>query len=208
MNLLSNCSEKKIYPWLHYIIYNYFELNLLEQLVEKINYLDFIKSNDDFRDEYTLNPNLNDKLFNSIIDSFLHEDNIKFISDIDNRIKNNSKLLRVSIWKDYKGFNLPIHTDSHFKLFTMQVYLPRNNETNYGTTIYDQNGTIIKKTDYKLNNGYFFFPNINNIKTNHSFIEDIKTERCSIIFNVFDKEYYSKKNKNITNLKFLPCIEF
>ena len=90
----------------------------------------------------------------------------------------------------------------------MQVYLPRNNETNYGTTIYDQNGKLIKKTDYKLNNGYFFFPNINNIKTNHSFVEDIKTERCSIIFNIFDKEYYIKKNKNINNLKFLPCIEF
>jgi len=208
MNLLQDCSKQKLLPWLHYIVNDYFNQTLLNDLLNEINHFDFKKAKDDFRDEFNLNYNTNNSTVKLILDNFLQKDNIDFISSIDDRIKNNTKLLRASIWKDYKGFHLPMHTDCHFKLFTMQIYLPRNDELDYGTTYYDQNGKLIKKTDYKLNNGYFFFPNINKIKTNHSFVEDIKTERCSIVFNIFDKEYYTKKNKNTINKKFLSCIDF
>lgn len=208
MKLLENCSQRKLIPWLHYIVNDYFDMTLLNSLLNEINSFNFSKSQDDFRDEYNLNYIIGNPTVSKILDNFLQKENIDFLSSIDYRIKNNKKLLRVSIWKDYKGFRLPIHTDSHYKFFTMQIYLPRNNELDYGTTYYDQNGKFIKKTDYKLNNGYFFFPNINKIKTNHSFEEDIKTERCSIIFNIFDKEYYTKKNKSTINEKFLSCIDF
>ena len=208
MTLLQDCSKQKLLPWLHYIVHDYFDQTLLNDLLNEINHFAFKKAKDDFRDEFNLNYNTNNSTVKLILDNFLQKDNINFISSIDDRIKNNTKLLRASIWKDYKGFNLPMHTDCHFKLFTMQIYLPRNDELEYGTTYYDQNGKLIKKTDYKLNHGYFFFPNINKIKTNHSFVEDIKTERCSIVFNIFDKEYYTKKNKNTINEKFLSCIDF
>lgn len=207
MNLIQNCSKKNLYPWLHYIIDNYFDNLTLKNLIKEIDNFSFQESKDNFRDEFNLDYNLSNPTVSLILDNFLKKDNIDFLSTIDNRIKHSNKLLRVSVWKDYKNFNLPIHTDSHFKIFTMQIYLPRNDELGYGTTIYDQDGKFIKKTDYKLNNGYFFFPNINKIKTNHSFVEDIKTERCSIIFNIFDKENYLKRNP-INDKKSINCIEF
>jgi len=208
MSLIQNCSKKNLYPWLHYIINNYFDESNLNKVIKEIDKFSFKQSKDNFREEFNLNYNLNNQVVSMILDNFLQKNNIDFLSSIDDRIKTSNKLLRVSIWKDYKNFHLPMHTDSHFKLFTMQIYLPRNNENNYGTTIYDQDGKFIKKTDYKLNNGYFFFPNINKIKTNHSFVEDIQTERCSIIFNIFDKDHYLKKNETIIDKKFLNCIEF
>jgi hypothetical protein len=194
MNLLENCSTKNFYPWLHYIINNYFDEDTLKNLIKEIDNLPFKKAKDDFRDEFNLDYDIKNPIFSSILDNFLQKENIDYLSSIDNRIKNINKLLRVSIWKDYKNFRLPIHTDSHFKLFTMQIYLPRNNEFGYGTSIYDQEGKFIKTTNYNLNDGYFFFPNINNVKTNHSFVEDIKSERCSIVFNIIDKEKYLKRN--------------
>lgn len=209
MNLLSNCSQKHAYPWLYYTVKNYFDSNTLDQLLEKITHLQFNKSMDRFREEYSFDSKTNDSLLSSIIETFLCKENIDFLSNIDNRIKNNARLLRASIWKDYPGFNLPIHTDSYFKLFTMQIYLPRNEEKDYGTTIYDQSGTFVTKTDYTMNNGYFFFPNINKVKTNHSFVENIKTERCSLIFNVFDKEeFYNKKPRSDEPVWFLSTTEF
>lgn len=202
MNLLQKCSTKNYYPWLHFIIKNYFDQDTLKKLIKEIDNLSFTKSNDDFREEFNLHYNLNNSLFSSILDNFIQKDNINFLSSIDNRIKNSNKLLRVSIWKDYNKFYLPIHTDTHYKLFTMQIYLPRNDEKGYGTTIYDENEKFIKTTNYELNNGYFFFPNINNIKTNHSFEKDIKSERCSIIFNILDKEKILKTKKHLTFIEF------
>ena len=207
MKLLKDCSTAHFYPWIHYTIQDYFDDFTLNYLLENINQFSFNKSEDSFREECRLSHN-ND-IISNIIDNFIKKDNINFLSSIDNRLNNHNKLLRISIWKDYKNFHLPIHTDIHYKLFTMQIYLPRNNELGYGTTFYDQNEKFVKKTEYTLNGGYFFFPNINKIKTNHSFVENIKTERCSLVFNVFNKDVYvelCKKNQNEDRLS--CCIEF
>jgi len=206
MSINQTSFSKKIYPWVHYTVHNFFNESQLNLLLDQISLLPFKQSKDEHRDEY--NVKYNASTLDVVLDRFLQKDNIEFITNLDNRLKNTNKLLRVSIWKDYNGFNLPMHTDSHFKLFTMQIYLPRNNEQGYGTSFYDQNGVFIKKTNYKLNDGYFFFPNYQQIKTNHSFIENITTERCSIIYNIFDRDYYTKKSKDNTNIKFVDGIEF
>lgn len=187
-------------PWIHYLIENYFDELTLSNLISEIPKLNFKKSIDDYRDEYDFNSsNYNNPLIQSIINSFLSTQNINLLSKQNNNLKEREKILRISIWKDYKGFKLPIHTDSFHKLFTMQIYLPLNSEKDYGTSFYDENNNFYKKSDYILNNGYYFFPNINGIKTNHSFNEDIKTERCSIVFNIFDENLYTKKIKKDIN---------
>ena len=194
MLILKHCSELHINPWTHYTVKNYFEKTVLSSLLSQINTFDFKPSTDVFRNEFNFKYELNNQIISSILDSFLRKENINFLSSIDQRFALAKKMLRISIWKDFNGLHLPMHTDSDYKLFTMQIYLPRNTETEYGTTFYDQEGNFFKKTNYTLNDGYFFFPNINKIKTNHSFVEDIKTERCSIIFNIIDKQLYMKRN--------------
>lgn len=194
MSVLKSCSTLHDKPWFHYTVKNYFEENLLNSLLKQIDTFPFNPSRDDFRDEFNLNYQSNNQTISSILDTFLQKDNINFLSSIDNRFNKCTKMLRVSIWKDFTGLCLPVHTDSIYKLFTMQIYLPRNAEMDYGTTFYDEEENFVKKTDYTLNDGYFFFPNINKIKTNHSFVEDIKRERCSIIFNIIDKQKYTETN--------------
>lgn len=215
MQLLKQCSEQKVFPWLHYTVSDYFDLSLLASLMKEIDTLNFNPSKDNFREEFNLNYTIANPIVSSVLDNFLQKDNVDFLSSIDERIAlSKRRLLRVSIWKDYNKLNLPMHTDSPYKLFTMQIYLPRNNETGYGTTFYDEEGNFFNKTNYTLNHGYFFFPNINKIKTNHSFVEDIKTERCSIIFNILDAQEYTKrksiafKDQILRAKKVLDFIEF
>lgn len=211
MTLLKSCSNKHIYPWLHYTVANYFNESAVNELFQLFSELSFIDSQDSFRKECNLHYGLNNYNVDYILNNFLQKENIDFLSSIDKRIKNNKCLLRTSLWKDYNGFHLPIHTDLRFKLFTMQIYFAKNKEEGYGTTIYDQKGNFVKKINYQLNSGYFFFPNIDDTKTNHSFVDNITTERCSLIFNIFDKNLFLEKSKVASwdvNEKLLSCIEF
>ena len=194
---LKHCSKKHILPWLHYEVDNYFNDLLLKDIQNLITTLNFENSSDINRLEFNINyKNSNNTICNSIINSFLDMENLNFLSTIDNRIKNSELLLRVSIWKDCAGFNLPIHTDSGYKLFTMQVYLPYTEGLGFGTSIFDKEQKLYKIINYKKNCGYFFFPNINNTKTWHSFDQDITSERYSIIFNIMDRKKLVMKNSS------------
>lgn len=196
MSLLKNCSFRNESPWLHYTVNNYFTVDDLNELINHIPNLIFLKSQDNFRDEYYINSGI---IFDKIINNFLNKQNLDYLYNQDKRIKDRKKYLRVSIWKDYNGFTLPIHTDSLHKLFTMQIYLPLDNKGDYGTSFYDENGNYVYTTEYIKNCGYYFFPNIHGIKTNHTFNKHIKTERCSIVFNIFDKDLYNKKYNTINS---------
>ena len=194
-NLIKNCSKEHLYPWMHYEVDNYFDYSLLENLYNLIPTLKFEKCADINRLEFNINDkNLNNIILNKVADNFLNKDNLKFLSNLDDRIKSSQLLLRASIWKDYPGFNLPIHTDSAYKLFTMQIYLPPTEGLGFGTSIFDKEQKLYKVINYKKNCGYFFFPNINNIKTWHSFEQDITSERCSVIFNIMDRKKLVMKN--------------
>lgn len=209
MKLLKDCSTKHVYPWLHYTVTDYFNEFVVNNSFQLFEELFFHPSDDPFRKECDLHHNTND-VIDTILNTFLQKENIDFLSSIDSRIKNKKCLLRTALWKDYEGFHLPIHTDRRFKLFTMQIYFPKNKEEGYGTTIYDQKGNFVKKISYQLNNGYFFFPNINNTKTYHSFVDEITTERYSLVFNIVDKEMMletPKKGFSRIQEKMLMCVE-
>jgi hypothetical protein len=47
MNLLQDCSKQKLLPWLHYIVNDYFNQTLLNDLLNEINHFDFKKAKDD-----------------------------------------------------------------------------------------------------------------------------------------------------------------
>jgi hypothetical protein len=48
----------------------------------------------------------------------------------DSRFGSREKLAKITVWKDLPGFSTPVHTDTPYKLMTMQIYLPTNNEKN------------------------------------------------------------------------------
>lgn len=192
MNLAEK-STKKIIPWLHYHVKNFFEDNDLSYLNKNITQLTYGTSCDNDRGEYRITPS--HQLLSLLIKKLTTRSNLEFLSKIDPRIKNRNTLLRASIWKDEKQFYLPLHTDSAYKLFTMQIYLPQTEETGLGTSFFNEEEQFVYTLEYALNCGYFFFPNINGIKTWHSFQSPIKTQRYSFIVNIFDKDMLEKKYK-------------
>ena len=193
MKLLNECSSLITVPWNHYNINNSFKEDTLNELLMLIKTVKFNPAGDTFRDEYFLHKSHKIDIVDRVIDQFLHKDNLDFLSKKDSRFVSSKKILRVSIWKDYPGFALPIHTDSKHKLMTMQIYLPTNNETGYGTNFYDEDQNFVYRSQYELNNGYLFFPNYNETQTWHSYDTPIKTQRTSIIFNIMDYDSYIKK---------------
>jgi hypothetical protein len=198
MTLLQYKSTRCSNPWPHYEVKNLLNQNDLQYIYDNISSLEFIDSLDNHRLEHVVCPG--ESFLANIVNSIFNEATIQFLSYIDARIKYKDKLLRVSLWKDYEGFNLPIHTDSSHKLFTMQIYLPQTEESNLGTSFFDEHQQLVKTTKYDKNCGYYFFPNIHGIKTWHTFNLPIQTERCSLIFNIFDKELYIKKKYNEVDL--------
>jgi hypothetical protein len=207
MKLFNECSSLITDPWNHYNIDNIFNENTLDSLMRLIGELKFKSTTNKFRNQYCFHKKNNISLVNYIIDSFLCKDNLSFLCKNDSRFDSREKLAKITVWKDLPGFSTPVHTDTPYKLMTMQIYLPTNNEKKYGTSFFDKDKNLSYTTDYNMNNGYMFFPNHNGIETWHSYNNaPIISERTSIVFHIVDKELFMKNRLNSYE-SLLDCIQ-
>lgn len=205
MKTLNECATLITNPWNHYHIKNIFKSETLDALLKLIDCIEYTHLSDTdtvkfsdvnhkkSRNSFPLLKKYKIPIVDYIINSFISKENLSFCEENDNRFKSANKIAKITLLKDFPGVVLPIHTDAEYKLLTMQIYLPRNNEKNYGTSFYDENKNLVYTNKYELNAGYMFFPNYNSTKTYHAYNQPIITERSSILLNIIDKNLFIKK---------------
>ena len=98
--------------------------------------------------------NHNEKIHKHMTIMFRHRSIREVLENkFDVKLKGSS----VDIWFDSPGYCLEPHTDFHNIQLSLQIYL--GDPPNPGTSLYGEDGTIIKTFDYFKNNGYSLMNN-------------------------------------------------
>ena len=98
--------------------------------------------------------NHNEKIHKHMTIMFRHRSIREVLENkFDVKLKGSS----VDIWFDSPGYRLEPHTDFHNIQLSLQIYL--GDPPNPGTSLYGEDGTIIKTFDYFKNNGYSLMNN-------------------------------------------------
>jgi hypothetical protein len=195
-NSLQDCSHKVQDPWPYFTVTNFFTESYLDSIYKAFDEVDFIISeydDDPCRLEFPFNKTVYDKykFVRQLTDSFKCRSNEVDLYKLTNTWFKDT-YLRISLWLDLPTYVLPIHSDANYKMFTLQIYIPHNDEE-LGTNIYDQNKQLHSIIPFERNNGYWFLPNRDEPISWHGFTQPIKTRRQTIVINIFDKKQYCNK---------------
>lgn len=193
-----NSTAAKDKPYTHYFVENTLDTTLIDSLLElPVTSFD-LDYNLGTREEFNstrqyITPELISKYESAkrVSDVFLDP---KVISAIEQKgnISLKGSLLRIEYAVDKDKFWLKPHTDLGVKLFTMLLYLSKDeNAEDWGTDIYADANTFVSTAPYKSNAALCFFPSD---KTWHGFRpRTINGIRKSLIINYVTQEWRNRQ---------------
>lgn len=183
---------KEINPWEHYTIIDALPVELLSY-ISSINDSEFIAA-DDMKDYagisyYTVNPDTDlYQFFNTI-------DTKNILESICNK-KLSNRRCHISLSKSVTRSQEFIHEDDSSKSLSLLIYLPtvKQQGTDIGTWLYDQEKKLSKKCCFNYNTGLMFVPSSQHnyiYKTWHSVpVYNLPEPRTILMVNyLFDQSY-------------------